>query len=502
MDLESITDLRDLSAGELRTFVDLANKRLRELHLDQQGEPRDLTPAEQRRFDGLLELRDAAQERLDAHERAADAFAGRGGQVVHNRFGAPLTGAVEPFDTDVRSLSADAARDRALRALETRGRHLGPEQQDQVDALLRSQVTEDSPSCDGSAIARRLLITESEDYRSAFGQYVSAMLHGRPPVLTGPEAEAFRALQALEAAESRAMSEGTPSAGGVGVPVMIDPSIMLTAQQSGTDLLRLARQEVITTSAWKGVTSAGVSWSFDAEAAVVSDDSPTLAQPVVNVGMARGFIPYSIELGQDYPRFADEMGTLLAEGYNELLANNLIQGAGTNNGPIGIATALEANTNVQLILTTASTFPVTDVYRVWKALPKRARRRATWLSSQDTQNKVRQFGAASAGTADPNFTVDLQAGQIQALFGREYVVDDYMDDLPASGTAAATFAIVGDFSRFLVARRAGMSVEPVTHLFDTTTGRPTGQRGLFAWARIGSDSIDDLAFRALVNKTS
>ena len=34
---------------------------------------------------------------------------------------------------------------------------------------------------------------------------------------------------------------------------------------------------------------------------------------------ARGFIPYSIEVGMDYPSFADEMSTLLAEGYDELL---------------------------------------------------------------------------------------------------------------------------------------------------------------------------------------
>jgi len=36
-----------------------------------------------------------------------------------------------------------------------------------------------------------------------------------------------------------------------------------------------------------------------------------------------------------------------------------------------------------------------------------------------------------------NFTVDLQQGAVQRLFGREYVVDDYTDDLPFSGTAAA-----------------------------------------------------------------
>ena len=36
--------------------------------------------------------------------------------------------------------------------------------------------------------------------------------------------------------------------------------------------------------------------------------------------MARGFIPYSIEVGQDYPGFASEMSQLLAEGYDESMS--------------------------------------------------------------------------------------------------------------------------------------------------------------------------------------
>ena len=59
--------------------------------------------------------------------------------------------------------------------------------------------------------------------------------------------------------------------------------------------------------------------------------------------------------------------------------------------------------------------------------------------------------------------------------------------------------MVGDFRNFVIAQRAGMEVEYVPNLFDTTTGTPTGQRGLFAWARVGSDSVNDNAFRMLVN---
>jgi hypothetical protein len=70
------------------------------------------------------------------------------------------------------------------------------------------------------------------------------------------------------------------------------------------------------------------SWTFDREGSAVSDDSPTLLpQPSVPVYKARGWIPWSIEIGQDYPGFADEIAQLLAAGYHELLAQKLTVGA-------------------------------------------------------------------------------------------------------------------------------------------------------------------------------
>jgi hypothetical protein len=55
--------------------------------------------------------------------------------------------------------------------------------------------------------------------------------------------------------------------------------------------------------------------------------------------MARGFVPYSIEVGMDYPNFASEMQTLLAEGYDELLIDKFSRGSGSGE-PNGILTVL------------------------------------------------------------------------------------------------------------------------------------------------------------------
>jgi predicted phage gp36 major capsid-like protein len=75
----------------------------------------------------------------------------------------------------------------------------------------------------------------------------------------------------------------------------------------------------------------------------------------------------------------------------------------------------------------------------------------------------------------------------------------YMPDSTTVATATNGLAVVGNWSNFVVARRSGMRVELVQTLFGLTSNNPTGQRGFFAYARIGSNSVNDLGFRLLVN---
>ena len=64
-------------------------------------------------------------------------------------------------------------------------------------------------------------------------------------------------------------------------------------------------------------------------------------------------------------------------------------------------------------------------------------------------------------------------------------------------TDAADILILADMqSAFTIYERVGMSVEPVSHLFGSQ-GRPTGQRGLWAWFRVGSDLTNSAAARLL-----
>lgn len=474
--LYSFEDLKGKTPTELRGMVDKLDEKIRNLHQTPGGDIRDLNDDENKALNLLIEVREAATKKLDEHRRVTEILRDKPKSVqtaFSNNF--------EDAYNDVRSMGRAEARDKALRVLESRNAtaHLKAHELDEVERQIRRNPD----------TARRLLVTENDDYRSAFQKLVSDP--NGSMYLTDDERRAMAAW-----AEYRtAMAVGTPSAGGYGVPVLIDPSIILTAQGSGNPFLELARTVEVPNSQWKGVSSAGVNWAFQPEAAEATDNSPTLAQPTVDVHMARGFIPYSIEVGSDYPGFADEMSRLLAEGYDELLVDKFSRGSGSGE-PRGILTALDANTNVEVVSTTDGAFGSEDLYKVWKSLPQRYRRNAAWMMSVDVNNRIRQFGTVNNFHA---YTENLPEEWAGRLFNARVYESPYFPDFTGT-TGAENRLVCGDWSNYVIARNGGMSVELVPQLFGGSNRYPTGQRGWFAYARIGGNSVNDLGFRLLQNQ--
>jgi len=70
-------------------------------------------------------------------------------------------------------------------------------------------------------------------------------------------------------------------------------------------------------------------------------------------------------------------------------------------------------------------------------------------------------------------------------------------EMAAALTTGNTILTVGDFSRYVIVDRVGMSVELLPHLLGSNR-RPTGQRGLYAFWRNGAGVVDANAFRRLV----
>lgn len=225
----------------------------------------------------------------------------------------------------------------------------------------------------------------------------------------------------------------------------------------------------------------------------MSDDSPSFGQPSVPIYKAAGFVPISIEGIQDMANVTQEVGKLFAEGQADLEGTALITGSGSGQ-PTGIVTALVASSPTVIVNAAADdTFALADVYNLQGSLPARWRRNASWLANNAIYNKIRQFDSSGGNGAWGQLGEDRRPG----LFNRPAVEAEAMDGTITTSGANHNYALIfGDFSHFVVARRLGMTVELIPHLFGANR-RPTGQRGWYAWYRVGSDSLNDNAFRML-----
>lgn len=459
-----------MSKNTLQAELDYVRDALRTLQTE--TETRDLSDEEWTEVREGLDFIEAGEARMAEYERMEQAAAAGGGHSGDGARDFQHQRKVEDRDVPVSHLSRSEARDQALALVERNADHLSDSQERAVEGLVRRN--------DGF-VARRALITESEAYRSAFMK----MAEGH---------NAFTADESRALDEFRELNITTPGDGGYGVPIMIDPTIIITDQETENPFIRAgANVEILTTKDWRGVSAAGVTWAFETESATSNDISPTLAQPTIYAHKAQGTIPYSIEVGMDYPGFSAQMGRLLEIGYDELLVDKFTRGSGSGE-PWGVFEAAEQATS-QVVVDTDGQFNVEDVYDVWAALPQKYRRRASWLMNVGVNNAIRQFG-------DNNLykqTNDLSSGWASLVQGRPVYESPYAPDFTGT-TGAASILVVGDFSNFYIAQRAGMNVEFVPHLFDTaTTGLPKGQRALYAWTRVGSDIVVDEAFRMLVN---
>lgn len=377
--------------------------------------------------------------------------------------------AADPFDlSDVSAFSTRSdLRGRALSAVEVMS----------GDDSARSAAVETLERFDDSrgSVALRYLLTGSDDYRSAFGK----LLTGRSYALTPSEVASVERAASL-----------TDASGGYAIPFLLDPSVILTSTGTSNPYRAISRIVRGTSDTWNGVSSAGVSASWDGEAAEVGDDAPTLAQPSVPAYKAQAFVPFSIEIAQDWASMESEVAMLLANAKDDLEGAAFATGSGSSQ-PTGIVTALVAGSRTTAT-STANAIVLADVYTVAEAVGPRFRRGASWVMNYAILNDIRQLGTANNYNG---FTVDLTAAGVSQILGKPVYESSDMDG--AYGSGENYCAVFGDFSNYVIFDRIGMSVELIPHLFATQNNRPTGQRGFYAHWRVGADSVNDNAFTVL-----
>ena len=458
-------------------LAELRGLRSQVTELDEEFAGRSMTPEAKETWNelnGSIDETNALVEELRSRAARLEEVAAEPENVEHERSIPQVRRAATRGDdiydlSSIRSSAYDMdsgnreLQDRALRSID--GAHLEDGSKGQVEDLVR-----DMPE-----VARHVLTTGSPQYRSAFRKTVT----GQP----------------LNSEEIRAMSLTGATGGFATLPYQLDPTIIRTGALAINPLRAISRNVQISgTNVWKGVSSGAVVASFDAEAAEVSDDSPTYAQPSITCHKAQAFVPFSYELGEDYPNLLNDLGGLIAEAKDTLEATKFTLGSGTAE-PWGIVT--RATTTVTAAGTAA--FVAADLYSLDNAVPARYQANASIIGSRTTLNRIRTFDTTNG------YTIFGPTAQLTQATGTDAMIrmsvlgypTAQVSDMSAVLTTGAKILIEGDFRQYVIVDRIGMSVEVVPHLVGTNH-RPTGERGLLAHWRVGADVTNALAFRTLV----
>jgi HK97 family phage major capsid protein len=230
------------------------------------------------------------------------------------------------------------------------------------------------------------------------------------------------------------------------------------------------------------------------EASQAADASPSLASPSIAVHKASAFVPFSYEVGTDAINFMAELGRLLADAYDQLSATAFTTGSGTGQ-PRGIINGLvDAAGTVPLIdPAAAETFSAADIYNVQNALPPRFSPRAQWCANLAIINSARQFETDNGAKVFPELNSNppmLLSRNINELSNMAGTIDPDADE--------SNYPLLyGSFADgFVIVDRFPSQIELIPNLFGPN-GRPSGQRGAFLWARVGSDVVIPEAFRLL-----
>lgn len=333
-------------------------------------------------------------------------------------------------------------------------------------------------------IARHMLLHGGDEYYEAFREYINDP--------TG------RGLQRAAGALSLASAQG-----GYLLPTFLDPSIVLTTDGTTNPYRRLASVKQVTTNAYNGVNSAGVQAAYLDEATAAGTAAfQGVGNIQIGVKKAAAWIYGSLEANED-TNFADQLPRLLQDGKDILEEGAFAAGTGgtgLNQGaPSGIAFSLSAAQRV-IPGTAGGPWVAQDVYNLEAALGSRFRMSPDvgFVSNITNINKVRGLSPSGAGSS---FWATLGDGTPSRLLNHRIEESPSVTGTAAIGTAAtgtgSAGLIFGDWSKFYIVDRIGVSMIFEPMIKDPTSGAPKGQQGWFYYWRSGSGVAAQNAFRFL-----
>ena len=343
----------------------------------------------------------------------------------------------------------------------------------------RESVVRMIENVDGAAAYA--LVHANPAYASAVSKYIRS--GGRDPMWTNEERQAVAIAQDF----ARASLSTTGANGGYALPTLLDPTLIHTGVAVRNPLRAISRVETGTQNKWNGVSVGNVTTAWKGEGSAFTDGSPTLSNPSVTAAMLTAYVTASYEVFQD-SNLQSQLTSVIAESIDFAESAAFISGSGSG-APKGIVTAVSGTAGSLVTATTRGAFTsasVADVFAVVNAAAVRYEDSSSWVMNKATANTIRQI-------ANPTAAGQLLPVGATELLGSPLYHSSTMATAQTSGTI---LAILGDFSQFVIYDRLGVNVEYIPNVVDGS-GVPTGQRGLVAYKRTGSDVTDVDAFRLL-----
>jgi HK97 family phage major capsid protein len=278
-------------------------------------------------------------------------------------------------------------------------------------------------------------------------------------------------------------AESSGAVGAFALPLQLDPSIMIVNAGAATPHRKLARTVIGTSNVWEGVTSQGTTANWYAEAAVVSDTTPAIAQVAVTPYRESVWITGSLEVLDD-TTLDDQVPALIDEARFRLEATAFATGTGSTQ-PFGLITRGASDA-------TTGALSAAQIYGLLQNLPPRFRvydsARPVWMANVSILNAARQL-PAFAGAVNSIVNDNTDDG-IPEMLGIDFMESSAMSAL---NTVGAKNLLLGDMSQYIIVDRQPnvLIFEPLFK--DQATGRPAGQRGWFSYARVGADTTTPAA---------
>jgi len=446
-------------------------QRIAQIHLEHEGEviPKGSDAAEEwNKLNGALEHFEKRRERLAELARSGgrNVESGDGATFDHRR-------SLEQADDSALPPHVRANRDAGLRAIETHQHALNAEASDRLDNLLRHN----DPAGMGG---RYLAAVGDPNYKTAFTKILKNPMDAHLRMTTQ---EQLSVQEVVAAEEARAMGVATGATGGFGIPIEIDPTINLLGAGALNPVRQYATVRTMSSLQLRLISADQVSAGYVAEGTESSDNSPTLVQPTVTAARGQAFIPFSYEMGYDYPDLVNELANVLADARAVVDNTAFLTGSGTN-APTGVLTGL-SNAAWRIQTTTTAVTAIADAYLLKNGLPMRHLPNAVFAANPSVFDVFFRF-VGGGSTEPPVLGPSLGARDGRFLGYPKFEWGAMATTTTVTGTK---IMIGGDWKQgFVIADRIGASLEVIPALFGAAQ-RPTGQRGAFFFWRTGSQVV-------------